>query len=88
MILKVEMCTLVFPGPLLHPTKSNVSHVFIYLCGCTSQHVGSLFSDQGSSLCSLHWKCAINRWATKEVPTVMTLNKTLTNYCPNLKKHQ
>ena len=53
MILKVEMCTLVFSGPLLHPTKSNVSHVFIYLCGCTTQHMGFLFSDQGSNLCSL-----------------------------------
>lgn len=54
MILKVETCTLVLPGPLLHPTKSNVSHVFIYLCGCTTQHVGSLFKDQGWNLCSLH----------------------------------
>ena len=40
---------------------------FFFFCH-TNQYVGSLFPNQGSNLCPLHWEHSLNHWTTRKSP--------------------
>ena len=57
------------------PYHMNIGNTYLFLRGrgCTMQHVGSWFPDQGWNLCTLHLKCGVLTTGLPEKSQHLTL---------------